>query len=130
MAELDVLPPAPMAAFETALTADGCARQHGDWKRNHRLALAELPVYLADFVPDGETLTLTYTVTVTDEHNATSTQNVIVTITGTDRGRRGLDRHHRLWLDRGLWSDPSNWETGTVPNADNDAIIITDQLIG
>src|SRR4029077_5228781 len=27
-----------------------------------------------------------------------------------------------------LWSDPSNWETGTVPTANDDAIVITNQL--
>jgi hypothetical protein len=30
----------------------------------------------------------------------------------------------------GLWSDASNWETGTVPTATDDVIIITNQLIG
>ncbi len=37
MAALDALAPAPMAAFETALSADHCERQHGDWQRNDQL---------------------------------------------------------------------------------------------
>ena len=84
-----------------------------------------------DFIPKGETLTLTYTVTVTDSQGATS-----------DADRHGDDHRHRRargGLDRdtrpapppgGLWSDQSNWETGTVPTASDDAIIITDQLDG
>ena len=42
-----------------------------------------------------------------------------------------------VWIDTtppppsgALWSDASNWETGTVPTASDDAIIITDQLHG
>ena len=40
-----------------------------------------------DFLAQGETLAVTYDVTVSDEHNATSTQSVTVTITGTNDRR-------------------------------------------
>ena len=124
------VPPAPLAIFENALTASVATDSTGsgngtiDWK------LAELPVYLADFIPNGQTLTLTYTVTLTDSQGAPTTQNVIVNITGT--GTPAV-----VWIATtsgpspgGSWSDASNWETGTVPTATDDAIIITDQLIG
>jgi fibronectin-binding autotransporter adhesin len=125
------VPPGPLALFENALTASIAADSTGtgsgtiDWK------LASLPVYVADFIPKGETLTLTYTVTVTDSQNATSTQTVTVEITGTDNPAV-------VWIatstdgssSGGFWSDGANWETGTVPTANDDAIIITDQLIG
>ncbi len=129
MAELDVLAPTPMAAFEKALSATVAHDSTGTGNGTIDWTLADLPVYLADFIPQGETLTLTYTVTVADEHNATSTQNVIVTITGTAAAAV-------VWIattgsgSTGDWNDPSNWETGTVPNAGNDVIIITDQLQG
>ena len=120
-----------MAAFEQALSAtvaiDSTVTGSGtiNWK------LADLPVYLADFIPKGETLTLTYAVTVTDLQGATSTQDVTVAITGTDTPAV-------VWIatttpgapSGGLWGDASNWETGTVPTATDDAIIITNQLIG
>ena len=95
-----------------------------DWK------LAKLPVYLADFIPKGQTLALTYAVTVTDSEGATSTQTVTVDITGTDNPAV-------VWIHTtgdgspdALWSTAQNWETGTVPTATDDAIIITDQLSG
>ena len=55
----------------------------------------------------------------------------MVTITGTDTPAV-------VWIDTdedgspiaGDWNDASNWETGTVPTANDDAIIITDQLHG
>jgi fibronectin-binding autotransporter adhesin len=124
------VPPAPLAIFENALSASIATDSSGtgngtiDWK------LADLPVYLADFIPNGQTLTLTYTVTLTDSQGAPTTQNVIVNITGT--GTPAV-----VWIattsgpsSGGLWSDPSSWETGTAPTPTDDAIIITDQLIG
>jgi fibronectin-binding autotransporter adhesin len=125
------VPPAPLALFEKALIASiatdstGTGNGSVDWK------LASLPVYVADFIPNGETLTLTYTVTVTDLQNATATQTVTVTITGTDNPAF-------VWIatttdgetSGGFWGDGANWETGTVPTANDDAIIITDQLHG
>ena len=131
------VPPTPLAAFETALTASIAADSTGsgsgtiDWK------LADLPVYLADFIPAGETVTLTYTVTLED-HSATdsnpadflskTTQTVTVTITGTDAAAE-------VWIattaaGTGDWNTGTNWETGLVPTASDDAIIITNQLQG
>ena len=132
MAALDALAPAPMAAFGQALTAKILAGNDstGSGSGTINWQLADLPVYLADFIPEGETLTLTYTVTVTDSQNAVSEQTVTVTITGTAAAAV-------VWIDTAsvppsgaLWSDKSNWETGTVPTASDDAIVITDQLAG
>ncbi len=68
--------------------------------------------------------------TLTDSQGATTTQNVTVSITGTDKPAV-------VWIDTNpvppsgaLWSDASNWETGTVPTINDDAIVITDQLHG
>jgi len=123
------VPPAPLALFEKALTASIATDSTGTGDGTIHWQLADLPVYVADFIPKGETLTLTYTVTVTDSQGATSTQTVAVEITGTDNPAV-------VWIDTtaspsgGLWSDGANWETGTAPTASDDAIIITDQLIG
>jgi VCBS repeat-containing protein len=123
--------PGPLEKFKTALTASIAADSTGTGTGTINWKLADLPVYLADFIPKGETLTLTYTVTLTDSQGATTLQNVIVTITGTDTPAV-------VWIATtkpgsppgGLWSDAANWETGTVPTANDDAIIITDQLHG
>jgi autotransporter-associated beta strand protein len=127
--------PTPAAAFEAALTASiasgndstGTGAGTINWK------LADLPAYLADFVPAGQTLTLTYAVTVTDSQNATYTQDVTVTITGNNTPAF-------VWIETtataateatpGDWNVGSHWETGTVPTIKDDAIIITDQLQG
>jgi VCBS repeat-containing protein len=121
--EFDLFKNALSASIETDSTGigDGVV----DWK------LADLPVYLADFVPKGETLVLTYTITVTDSQGATATQTVTVNITGTNDPAV-------VWIATtapgsatgGLWSVGANWETGAAPTADDDAIIITDQLKG
>jgi len=94
-------------------------------------SLKDIPVYLADFIPKGEVLTLSYTVTVTDSQGATSDQTVTVTITGTDAAAV-------VWVATnqpgaptgGFWKDGANWETGTVPTSNDDVIVITDQLHG
>ncbi|WP_245330424.1 VCBS domain-containing protein [Bradyrhizobium sp. AS23.2] len=94
-------------------------------------SLADIPVYLADFIPKGEGLTLTYTVTVTDSQGATSDQIVTVTITGTDAPAV-------VWIATskpdvppgGFWKDGANWETGAAPTINDDVIVITDQLHG
>ncbi|MBR0723314.1 VCBS domain-containing protein [Bradyrhizobium manausense] len=94
-------------------------------------SLKDIPVYLADFIPKGEVLTLTYTVTVTDSQGATADQTITVTITGTDAPAV-------VWIATnapgapagGFWKDGANWETGTVPTIDDDVIVITDQLHG
>jgi fibronectin-binding autotransporter adhesin len=125
------LPPTPQQIFENALTASIATDSTGKGFGTINWKLADLPVYLADFIPNGETVTLTYAVTVTDSQGATSTQDITVTITGNDTPAV-------VWIATtttgqptgGLWSEASNWETGTVPIATDDVIIITDQLIG
>ncbi|WP_280705032.1 VCBS domain-containing protein [Bradyrhizobium sp. BR13661] len=125
-----VVPPTPLAAFEKAMSvaiANG-ADATGSGTGTISWSLADLPVYLADFIPKGEVLTLVYTVTVADEHNATSTQTITVTITGTDAPAV-------VWIatnqpSGGFWKDAANWETGTVPTSSDDVIVITDQLHG
>jgi VCBS repeat-containing protein len=124
------VPPGPLRIFETALTARIATDSTGTGNGTIDWSLASLPAYLADFIRRGDTLTLTYAVTVTDSQNATSTQDVTVTITGT--GHPAV-----VWIDTtppppsgALWSDASNWETGTVPTATDDVIIVTHQLIG
>jgi VCBS repeat-containing protein len=125
------LPPTPLQIFKNALTASIATDSTGTGFGTVNWKLADLPVYLGDFIPKGETITLTYAVTVTDSQGATSTQDITVTITGTDTPAV-------VWIATtqtgsapgGLWSDAANWETGTVPTANDDAIIITDQLIG
>jgi VCBS repeat-containing protein len=128
------VPPLPEQLFETALTAQVGTDSNGtgngviNWQFGKDAnGHDDLPVYLADFIPFGETLTLTYTVTVTDSQGATSQQTVTVTITGTDQAAV-------VWIDTtpggGSWNDAANWGTGTVPTATDDAIVITNQLIG
>ncbi|MDH2402709.1 FecR domain-containing protein [Bradyrhizobium sp. SSUT18] len=127
------VPPGPLAAFQSAMSvaiAAG-ADSTGDGTGTINWSLADLPVYLADFIPKGEVLTLVYTVTVTDSQGATSQRTITVTITGTDAAAV-------VWIatdkagapSGGFWKDAANWETGTVPTIDDDVIVITDQLHG
>ncbi|MBR0790655.1 FecR domain-containing protein [Bradyrhizobium manausense] len=128
-----VVPPGPLAEFQKAMSvaiAAG-ADSTGDGSGTVNWSLADLPVYLADFIPKNEVLTLVYTVTVTDEHGATAQQTITVTITGTDAPAV-------VWIatekdgapSGGSWKDAANWATGTVPTIDDDVIVITDQLHG
>ncbi|WP_271509624.1 VCBS domain-containing protein [Bradyrhizobium sp. CCBAU 11357] len=127
------VPPGPLAAFQSAMSvaiAAG-ADSTGDGTGTINWSLADLPVYLADFIPKGVVLTLVYTVTVTDSQGATAQQTITVTITGTDAPAV-------VWIatdnagapSGGYWKDAANWETGTVPTIDDDVIVITDQLHG
>ncbi|MBK3661140.1 VCBS domain-containing protein [Bradyrhizobium diazoefficiens] len=127
------VPPGPLAAFESAMSvaiATG-SDSTGTGTGTINWSLADLPVYLADFIPKGEVLTLVYTVTVADEHGATSQQTITVTIKGTDAAAV-------VWIATntdgappgGFWKDAANWETGTVPTLTDDVIVITDQLHG
>ena len=127
------VPPGPLAAFQSAMSvaiAAG-ADSTGDGTGTINWSLADLPVYLADFIPKGETLTLVYTVTLTDSQGATSQQTITVTITGTDAPAV-------VWIatdkagapSGGFWKDATNWATGTVPTINDDVIVITDQLHG
>jgi hypothetical protein len=124
------IPPAPLALFEQAFSAALASDSTGTGNGAVNWKLADLPVYVADFIPAGQTLTLTYTVTVTDSQGATSQQTVTVTVTGTDEPAV-------VWIatageesSGSLWHVGANWETGLAPTADDDVIIITDQLHG
>lgn len=127
------VPPGPLAAFQSAMSvaiAAG-ADSTGDGTGTINWSLADLPVYLADFIPEGAVFTLVYTVTLTDSQGATSQQTITVTITGTDAPAV-------VWIatekpgapSGGFWKDAANWATGTVPTSDDDVIVITDQLHG
>jgi VCBS repeat-containing protein len=122
------IPPTPLAAFKAALTASIASDSTGTGTGTVNWKLADLPAFLADFIPAGDTVTLTYTVTVTDSQQATSTQNVSVTITGNTAPAQ-------VWIattEAGSsdWNTGTNWETGLAPTANDDAVIITDQLVG
>jgi Concanavalin A-like lectin/glucanases superfamily/Cadherin-like len=124
------LPPTPQRILESALTASIASDSTGTGFGTINWKLADLPVYLADFIPNGETITLTYAVTVTDSQGATSTQDITVTITGDNTPAV-------VWIatttgssSGGHWCDGLNWETGNVPIATDDVIIITNQLVG
>jgi VCBS repeat-containing protein len=127
------VPPGPLAMFQSAMSAAiaADADSKGSGTGTINWSLADLPVYLADFIPKGEVLTLVYTVTLTDAQGATSQQTITVTITGTDAAAV-------VWIatdkagapSGGFWKDAANWETGTVPTIDDDVIVITDQLHG
>ncbi|OAF16132.1 hypothetical protein AYJ54_38945 [Bradyrhizobium centrolobii] len=125
------LPPGPLAVFQNAMSVAIAAGSDstGDGTGTINWSLADLPVYLADFIPKGKVLTLTYTVTVTDSQGATATQTITVAITGTDAPAV-------VWIatDKAgagdFWKDAANWETGTVPTINDDVIVITDQLHG
>lgn len=127
------VPPGPLAAFQSAMSvaiAAG-ADSTGDGSGTINWSLADLPVYLADFIPKGAVLTLLFTVTLTDSQGATSQQTITVTITGTDAPAV-------VWIatdkpgvpSGGFWRDAGNWATGTVPTSTDDVIVITDQLHG
>ncbi|WP_257178242.1 MULTISPECIES: VCBS domain-containing protein [unclassified Bradyrhizobium] len=127
------VPPGPLAAFQSAMSvaiAAG-ADSTGDGTGTINWSLADLPVYLADFIPQGAVLTLVYTVTLTDSQGGASQQTITVTITGTDAPAV-------VWIateepgapSGGLWQDAGNWATGTVPTGQDDVIVITDQLHG
>ncbi|GEM_PF-819820 len=127
------VPPGPLAIFQHALSVS-IANNHdstGTGTGTVNWSLADLPVYLADFIPKDEVLTLTYTVTVTDSQGATATQTITVTITGTDHPAVVWIATTQAGLPPGgLWKEAANWETGTVPTINDDVIVITDQLHG
>ncbi|WP_177196033.1 VCBS domain-containing protein [Bradyrhizobium sp. OK095] len=127
------VPPGPLALFQSAMSAAiaAGADSKGTGTGTINWSLADLPVYLADFIPKDGVLTLVYTVTLTDSQGAISQQTITVTITGTDAPAV-------VWIatDKagappgGFWKDAANWETGTVPTINDDVIVITDQLHG
>jgi fibronectin-binding autotransporter adhesin len=133
LAGLEAKFPGPLGVFQSALTASVTTDSTGTGTGTISWQLAELKAFLADFIPNGETLALTYTVEVADEHNAISTQNIDVAITGDNTPAV-------VWIETtdtaatdpapGSWNSATNWETGTVPTANDDVIITTDQLEG
>ncbi len=132
--QLEALAPGPFAIFEQALLAsiiEPTNDSTGTGAGTINWQLVNLPVFLADFIPKGETLTLDYTVTVTDSQGATDTKTVEVTITGADANAEVWIRTTTAGVPNtpdGLWTDGQNWETGRAPVAADDVIIITDQL--
>jgi probable HAF family extracellular repeat protein len=133
MQALEAKYPRPMGVFEGALSAAVTTDSTGTGNGTITWTLADISAYYADIVPAGETLTLTYTVTVKDSQGATSSQNVIVTILGSEPPAV-------VWVETtadaltdpapGDWNGAHNWETGTVPKNTDDVSIITDQLQG
>jgi fibronectin-binding autotransporter adhesin len=127
--DLADLEPTPFKILNAALSAKLATDSTGLGTGSVTWTLADLPAYVADFIPKGETLTLTYEVTVTDSQGATATKDVTVTITGTEPAAE-------VWISTGgegqdgNWNNGINWETGNVPTASDDVIIITDQLHG
>lgn len=127
------VPPGPLAIFQHAMSVllEKDSTEAGNNTGIIDWSLADLPAYVADFIPKGEVLTLTYTVTLTDSQGATSTQTITVTIKGTDSPAV-------VWIatketgapSGGLWGDKLNWETHTVPTINDDVMVITDQLRG
>jgi len=135
MSDESSVPPGPLAAFEAALTASVTTDSTGTGTGVISWHLADFPAYLADFIPAGVKLTLTYTVTVTDSQGVVSAPETITVTIGGDNGAAVV------WIHTmgdgspdgspgGLWSTKQNWETGTIPIATDDVIIITNQLQG
>ena len=123
--------PAPFQIFENALSASIATDSTGTGTGTINWTFAELPAYVTDFIPSGETLTLTYTVEVKDSQGAIATKTIEVQI-------KGNNTPAVVWVETvekgssapGDWNFGSNWETGIAPTASDDAFVITDQLIG
>ncbi|TMJ51702.1 MAG: hypothetical protein E6G85_13925 [Alphaproteobacteria bacterium] len=133
MSDGSAVPPGPLDAFKAALTAwivEPTNDSTGTGTGTINWQLADLPAYLADFIPLDAELTLTYTVTLTDSQGATDTKTVQVTITGTDHAAEVWIHTTGDHSPNGLWSTAQNWETRLVPTSKDDVIIITDQLHG
>src|SRR3984893_13826903 len=132
LADFEKAFPGPAKAFEAALLASVTTDSTGTGTGIISWQLADLPAYLADFIPAGQKLTLTYTVTATDSQNAVSLPETIPATIG------GNNPAAVVWIETrpapasdpspGNWNEGSHWETGNVPTATDDAIIITNQL--
>jgi hypothetical protein len=126
-AALEALAPGPMSVFAQALDVDVSTDSTGTGNGKISWQLENLPVFLADFIPAGETLKLYYTIEVTDEHGSTDTKIVEVDIQGTDAAAT-------VWIhttndgNDNNWTTGANWGTGKEPTSVNDVIIVTDQL--
>ena len=101
---IDELAAALTAKITTADDATGTGAGTIEW------ALANLQVYLADLVPANESLVLTYAVTVTDSQNTTSTQDIVVTISGNNGAAVVWTDTNPIPPGGALWSVASNWE--------------------
>ena len=116
-----------MSVFEQALDVNVSTDSTGTGNGEISWQLENLPVFLADFIPAGETLKLYYTIEVTDENGATDTKVVEVDITGTNAAAT-------VWVHTtddghdGNWTTGANWGTGKAPTSVDDVIIVTDQL--
>ena len=108
---IDELAAALTAKITTADDATGTGAGTIEW------ALANLQVYLADLVPANESLVLTYAVTVTDSQNATSTQDIVVTISGNNGAAVVWTDTNPIPPGGALWSVASNWEGDRTPNS-------------
>ncbi len=126
-AGLEALAPGPMSVFEQALDVDVSTDSTGTGKGQISWQLENLPVFLADFIPAGETLKLYYTIEVTDEQGATDTKIVEVDITGTNAAAT-VWVHTTTDGNDNNWTTGANWGTGKAPTGVNDVIIVTDQL--
>jgi len=116
-----------MHDFEQALLVAIATDSTGTGDGTISWQLKDLPVFDADFIPQGETLKLYYTVTVTDSQGTTDTKIVEVDITGTNTAAT-------VWVhtigdgNNGNWTTGANWGTGKVPTATDEVIVVTDQL--
>jgi VCBS repeat-containing protein len=119
------IPPGPLQAFEAALTATIGADSTGTGNGTINWQLAPLPDFLADFVPQDQSITLTYTIEVTDSQGATSTQDVTIVL-----GHAAPPDVAWIHPTGGFWNTASNWETGTVPTAGDDVVIPDEQVLG
>jgi len=121
------IPSATLALLEKALTTSIAADSTGTGSGTIDWSLGELPEAIKALIPKGSSLTLTFAVTVTDSHDASATQTLTISINPSV-----------VWIataapdssSGGFWSDGANWKTGTVPTANDDAVIMTNQLIG
>ncbi|WP_407177237.1 FecR domain-containing protein [Bradyrhizobium sp. STM 3562] len=124
------LPPGPLDLLSKALTASIATDSTGTGAGSIAWQFAALPVYIADFIPKDEVLTLTYAVTVTDSQGVSSTQDITISITGTANAAVVWIHTSGDGSPDNSWNTGQNWETGAAPTASDDVIIITDQLRG
>ena len=121
------LPSATLALLEKALTTSIAKDSTGTGSGTIDWSLGELPESVKALMPKGSSLTLSFAVTVTDSQNASVTQTLTISVNPSV-----------VWVAKaapdsppgGFWSDDANWKTGTVPTANDDAVIMTNQLIG
>ncbi len=117
------------ALTATLTNATGSTDSTGSGSGTIQWTLASLKGFLADFIPDGESLVLTYAVIVTDSQGTSATQDVVFTIDNAPVSS---------WIDTtpltltngvALWSTAANWSNDLVPGKDSDVLIGTDQVL-